>query len=252
MKIFDSHFHIIDSSFPLVPNQGNLPGEYTCERYLAETKRYQLMGGAVVSGSFQQFDQGYLIHALEQLGDGYVGVTQLPFSVNDEELVHLHGCGVRALRFNVNRGGSEDLEHLQRFAMRVYDMLGWHVELYIHAKQLAIIKETLLKLPAVSIDHLGLGKEGFNTLLALVEKGVKVKATGFGRVDFDVIQGMKDIHSANPGALMFGTDLPCTRAPRPYRHEDLLMIQDSFDYDVVETILYKNACDFYGVNIKNA
>ena len=43
-----------------------------------------------------------------------------------------------------------------------------------------------MSLPAVSIDHIGLSKAGFLTLLKLAEKGVRVKATGFGRVDFDV------------------------------------------------------------------
>ncbi len=248
MRVFDSHFHIIDSAFPLVPSQGYLPDEYTHQHYLADTKPYELVGGAVVSGSFQQFDQGYLVHALEQLGSGFVGVTQLPHTVSDGELSRLHQCGVRALRFNVNRGGSEDLEHLHAFAMRVYEMLGWHVELYIHAKQLAPIKDTLLKLPAVSIDHLGLGKEGFRDLLDLVESGVKVKATGFGRVDFDVAQALKDIVSANPNALMFGTDLPCTRAPRPYCHEDFQLVMDAFDEATAEKIFYKNACEFYGVS----
>ena len=36
------------------------------------------MGGAVVSGSFQGFDQSYLLDALDQLGPSFVGVTQLP------------------------------------------------------------------------------------------------------------------------------------------------------------------------------
>ena len=43
--------------------------------------------------------------------------------------------------------------------------------------------EMLVSLPAVSIDHLGLSKAGFPTLLRLAEKDVRVKAAGFGRVD---------------------------------------------------------------------
>jgi hypothetical protein len=33
----------------------------------------------------------------------------------------------------------------------------------------------------------------------------------------DVRQALATIYGINPKALMFGTDLPSTRAPRPYR-----------------------------------
>jgi len=67
-KIFDSHFHIIDKRFPLVPNEGYLPDEFSCEDYLGRTKSFHLAGGAIVSGSFQAFDQTYLMDALQKLG----------------------------------------------------------------------------------------------------------------------------------------------------------------------------------------
>jgi len=63
-KIFDSHFHIIDRRFPLIPNEGYVPDEFSCEDYLARAKSFPLAGGAIVSGSFQAFDQTYLIDAL--------------------------------------------------------------------------------------------------------------------------------------------------------------------------------------------
>ncbi len=36
MKIFDSHFHIIDPKYPLFENNGYLPPKFTIENYLAE------------------------------------------------------------------------------------------------------------------------------------------------------------------------------------------------------------------------
>ena len=56
MKVFDSHFHIFDPRFPLVPNDGYLPQPFTCSDYLARTAGFRPAGGAVVSGSFQAFD----------------------------------------------------------------------------------------------------------------------------------------------------------------------------------------------------
>ncbi|SDC64162.1 hypothetical protein SAMN05421737_11212 [Shouchella lonarensis] len=125
-KIFDAHFYIIDPKFPLIENQGYLPDAFTHEQYLERTKDIQLEGGAIVSGSFQGYDQTYLLHSLKQLGDNFVGVTQLPYEVSDADILKLHDGGVRALRFNVKRGGSEDIARLDAFARRVYNLAGWH------------------------------------------------------------------------------------------------------------------------------
>ena len=244
VKIFDGHMHIIDNRFPLVENNGFLPDEFTTEQYLASTKTFDLIGGAVVSGSFQAFDQTYLLDALKKLGPSFVGVTQLPATVTDQEVIKLNDAGVRAVRFNVKRGGSEELKHLEEMAKRVYELASWHVELYIDSSALEPLEGQLLSLPAVSIDHLGLSGQGLGTLLRLAEKGIKVKATGFGRVDFDVKKALQDIYSANPEALIFGTDRPSTRAPRPYSDSDIFVVLDALE-DCADKVLKENALNFY-------
>jgi predicted TIM-barrel fold metal-dependent hydrolase len=77
-RVFDGHLHIIDPRFPLVPNRGYLPEPFTVEDYLDRTSTLDLVGGAVVSGSFQGFDQSYLLDALDRLGPSFVGVTSCP------------------------------------------------------------------------------------------------------------------------------------------------------------------------------
>lgn len=243
--LFDAHFHIIDDAFPLVENQDFLPENYSCQQYLQRMSEYQLVGGAVVSGSFQAFDQSYLLAVLKELGANFVGVTQLPVTVSDEEVLYLAGKGVRALRFNLKRGGSAEVKDLLSFASRVYELAGWHVELYVDSVDLAELKATLLKLPSVSIDHLGLSRAGFSSLKSLVEKGVKVKACGFSRIDFDALQAIKELHRINPAALMFATDLPSTRAPKVYTDDDLKLLLDNFESKTLERILYQNAQEFY-------
>ncbi|MEO4052365.1 amidohydrolase family protein [Solibacillus sp. CAU 1738] len=245
MRIFDAHFHIINYDFPVVENQGYMPPNYIVNNYEKEVANLNVRGGAIVSGSFQGFDQGYLLDALKQMGPSFCGVTQLPITVTDEEILSLHEKGVKALRFNIKRGGSEDLSKLDTFARRVFDLVGWHSELYIDSKHLPDIMTILENLPAVSIDHLGISEKGLPYLLKLVEKGVHVKATGFGRVELNVENALRSIYSVNPDALMFGTDLPSTRAKRPFDYNDILLIQQIFDEQEADKILYTNALNWY-------
>lgn len=247
-KIFDAHLHIIDNRFPLVPNHGYVPTEFGCKDYINRMSNYSVIGGAIVSGSFQAFDQTYLLDALERLGPSFVGVTQLPASVSDEEIITLDAAGVRAMRFNLKHGGSEQVCHLDRIARRIHELAGWHVELYVDSIELPGLYNTLVTLPAVSIDHLGLSKQGYGTLIKLVERGVRVKATGFGRIDFDVNEALRDLYSANPESLMFGTDLPSTRAPRPYADEDITLIVNALGMERAKKVFYENAIRFYRIH----
>ncbi|MCB1676306.1 MAG: amidohydrolase family protein [Halioglobus sp.] len=244
-RLFDSHLHIIDPRFPLVPNHGYLPQPFSCDDYLRRMADYRLCGGAVVSGSFHAFDQGYLLAALKTLGPGFVGVTQLPPSVSDAQIARLHAAGVRALRFNLYRGGPASLEHLACLAHRVYELAGWHVELYVDGAELAQLSATLNRLPALSIDHLGLRRAGLADLLRLAERGVRVKASGFGRVDFDVAQAIVALYQANPDCLMFGTDLPSTRAPLPFQDRHIDLVSDALGPVAAARVFSENAIAFY-------
>ncbi len=246
--IFDAHLHIIDPAYPLVSNAGFLPSAFTVDDYIHQTATLGIAGGAVVSGSFQSFDQSYLQAALASLGPHFVGVTQLPYNTSDEALLELDRQRVRAVRFNLRRGGSETVEHLCHFANRIHEMLGWHTEIYCDSKALAQLEGTLSELPAVSIDHLGLNKDGLPLLYRLVERGVRVKATGFGRVDFAVSQVVRRIFNINPSALMFGTDLPSTRSPRPFNPIDIEIIGNALGDADARRVLWHNAVEFYRLN----
>lgn len=245
IPIFDSHCHIINHAFPIFENDGFFPKSFLCEDYLSRLHGYKLLGGAIVSGSFQKFDQTYLLDSLGKLGEGYVGVIQIPVSISDREILGLHEKGIRAVRFNLKRGGSATLQGMERLALRVHSLVGWHSELYIESTLLAECMPSLLRMPTVSIDHLGLKKEGLQNIYRLAERGAHIKATGFGRVDFKVEEVMKKIYSINPEALMFGTDLPSTRTDNPYQDSHYLKILELFNFGEAENILFRNAQAFY-------
>ncbi len=243
--IFDAHLHIIDPAYPLVANQGYVPPPYTVDDYLVAVQPLGIAGGAVVSGSFQGFDQTYLVAALQRLGPAYVGVTQLPASVSDEEVMRLAAAGVRAVRFNLFRGGSAGLDDLEALAGRVWSLARWHAELYLDSRTLPDLAGRIAKLPKVVVDHLGLSREGVPALLALVERGHHVKATGFARGDLDVPATLRAIADVNAHALLFGTDLPSTRAPRAFSAADLALVRESLEPEAARLALRGNALALY-------
>src|SRR5688572_15470559 len=236
--LFDTHFHIIDPRFPVMENQGFLPPTFTVDDYRARTAGLGIRGGTVVAGSFQGTQTQYMYDALEKLGPTFVGVIQIPATVTDEEILKLNAAGVRAVRFNLYRGGSAGIEDLDRLARRVHDVAGWHAELYVDASTLGPIMETVGNLPKVSIDHLGMTPGGLPHLLQLAERGVKVKATGFGRTEVEVPSALRDLARANPECLMFGSDLPSQRARRPFQPSDMDLIRDTLGEALAGKVFY--------------
>ena len=277
--MFDSHLHIIDPRFPLIDNQGSggpgqfgssvadiaagaalqsssaasqarptyRPDPFTVADYRRAVRGLDVCGGAVVSGSFQGFDQSYLLDALTRLGAGFVGVTQLPADATAEQITDLDRAGVRAVRFNLVRGGSAGLDDVDALGRLVYDTAGWSSEFYVRSADLATVGPVIGRLPRASIDHLGLTTDGLTDLLRLVAGGARVKATGFGRWATgpkQVIDVMRRIHEVDPAALLFGTDLPGTRAPRPFAPDDVELVTEAVGSDL-DRVLSGNAFEWY-------
>jgi predicted TIM-barrel fold metal-dependent hydrolase len=252
MPIFDSHFHLFEPGLPIQENQGYLPPKYTCEEYLKTAKEYGITAGALVSSSFQSHSDESLIKNLTKLPPGFVGVATVDSSVTDREITHLHQSGVRAIRFNLRRLNIQSSHQLMDLALRVHSLHEWHSELYVESTQLAKIRPLLYELPSFSIDHLGMTTEGIPEILNLVEQGARIKASGFGRLNFNKIklsQLLTEIHAINPHALMFGSDLPAVRSSRKLEKSDIELIHSLFNEKNASMILYTNALQFYGVKI---
>lgn len=243
--IFDSHFHIINPKYSLIENRGFFPKPFLYEDYKKYIEALNIKGGVVVSGSYHGFDYTYLEASLLKLGKNYVGVIQLPLDTPDEEIIQLNKIGVRGIRYNIYNGFKGDPNELLGFAKKVYEIAGWHVDLHIQSSDLERHKDLFKQFPELVIDHLGYENSGFNTLLWFVDKGAKVKASGFGRINLDIRNALKSIYAVNPEALFFGTDLPSTRSKRPFQIEDIHLIEDELGEEGAKKVLYENGAKWY-------
>jgi predicted TIM-barrel fold metal-dependent hydrolase len=248
-RLFDSHCHIIDHRFPIVVNQGYTPPHFPLEDYLAQAKPLGVVAGAVVSGSFQAEDQTYLMDLLPRLGPAWVGVTQIPNDYPDAEIARLGKLGVRAVRFNVFRGRIDSVDDIVALASRAHSVAGWHSEIYADAASLAPHVDKLSKLPQLCVDHLGMTEAGVPVLLDLVAAGCKVKASGFGRVKLDVPKTLEAIAGKNPNALVFGTDIPSTRAARPFEAADIDLVESVLGRELAQKAFWDNPLALYRVKV---
>ena len=261
-RVFDAHFHVIDPSYPLVPNDGYLPPTFLATDLAAALTTllppsFALAGGAVVSGSFQAFDQTYLVASLAALGAPYVGVAQLPPDATDVTIIALHDNGVRAVRFNLVRGMADDLAVMRSLAQRVHALVGWHCEFYVNSEKLmdAGVWDLLFSLPCVVVDHVGLSEAGFPHLLRLVKGGnVYVKVTGFSRWlgSRDGLRtSLVQLLAMFPTRVVFASDLPSTRAPVPFGADDVTLLLECIAEGpwaregLQEEVFWKNAMTLY-------
>lgn len=250
-KIFDSHFHIIDPKFPLIQNNGFLPNYFSVAEYLAELKQagIDVVGGVVVSGSFQGYYQDFMSAALKELGKNFVGIIQLPADASDHEIESLNEDGVRGIRFNLYRGMQFSLAEIRQQAQRVYALCKWKTEFYINSDTASVaLNKLICSLPKASVDHLGMGSARPELLTQYLANGVAVRVTGFGRIDYSadqLRQLLPRLYAENPNGLIFGTDLPSTRAKFRFSPKDIQLIEASLSKQAAENVLYRNGQQWY-------
>ena len=92
---------------------------------------------------------------------------------------------------------------------------------------------------------MGMTEQGLPALLDLVDAGAKIKLTGFGRVSMNVPKAIEQIAARNSNAPMFGTDLPSTRAKRPFEPTDITLIKNVLGSKNATKALWSNAVNLY-------
>ena len=243
--ILDSHFHVFDPRFPAPGHDGYAPPAFTVAQYRAAVAGLGIVGGVVVAASTHGLDPTPLLAALEELGPGFVAVAAADPAMSDTRLRELAGRGVRGLRFNLYRGMvAATPEAALDFADHAHAVAGLHAQVYADAATLRPLLPRLRAMaPRLVIDHLGMTESGLPVVLDLAAAGAKVKATGFGRVALAVAPALERIAAAAPGALIFGTDLPSTRARRPFEPADMALLRRLAG----EAPFRDNAAAFYGI-----
>ena len=246
-KLFDAHFHIFSPKYTLRPNNKFTPEYFEVENYRKRMAAVRLVGGTLITSSFQMDDDSYIKPTLKQLGKNYVAVISPPSDLTATNIRRLNSIGVRAIRINLFRSNLLTPRKIKEIADKVNEIAGWHSEFYLDAKQLKQLKPLLINLPCCCIDHLGIEKEALADILQLAACGVYVKASGFGRTNHNIESALHAIWRANPHALLFGSDLPSTRAKRSFSDYDIQLIKDCFDQQAANKIFYENAYRLYKI-----
>ncbi|WBV42183.1 amidohydrolase family protein [Pseudoroseomonas cervicalis] len=244
-RVLDAHFHVFDPAHALPGDGGYQPPAFDAAQYRAAVAPLGVRAGVLVAASTHGLDPAPLLAALAQLGPGFVAVAAADPAMDDAALRALAAGGVRGVRFILYRGAGMALDAALDLADRAHAVAGLHAQFYADAAQLAPALPRLTRMASrLVIDHLGMTESGLPVVLALAEAGAKVKATGFGRVELDVVPALRRIFAVAPGALLFGTDLPSTRARRPFEVADMALLRDIAG----DAPFWENGASFYGVD----
>jgi predicted TIM-barrel fold metal-dependent hydrolase len=230
----DTHAHVFGpaSRFPYAAGRSYTPPDAPLAKYIAMLDTLGFARGVLVQGSAHGRDNSAMLDALAACPDRLRGVAVADKSTPAAELRRLDALGVRGLRFNhffrggkLHYGGGVGVDDATAMAGALAD-LGWHVQLWIDAKDLPGIAHVLAAWPVdVVIDHMGrtdahagIDTPGFQALLRLVgDNRCWVKLSGAHRLcdDWPDYAPARPFHEAlvrsNPERLIWGTDWPHPR-----------------------------------------
>lgn len=223
----DSHIHILDPRFPATPGwKGEPVNDATVAAYRAFQKRIGTSRVVVVTPSTYGDDNAATLDALRQFGSSARGVIVINSEAPPADLAKMGDAGVKGIRVNFvspQPWGQSDARRLVETARIAADM-GWHIQIFARAAQIADLEPTIAALPApVVIDHLGYvppsqGVEhpGHHAILRLLASGrTWLKLSGayissaVGQPGYaDLAPIAQSYAAAAPERLVWGSDWP--------------------------------------------
>jgi len=234
----DCHCHVFGPAarFRYAEPRSYTPDDAPFEAYIALLDRLGMDRGVLVQPSAYGRDNGAMLDALARAPQRLRGVAVGGGELTRETLQALHAAGVRGLRANEFRRDGKPyyqngvgLNELMPL-MPALAELGWHLQLWIDARDLPDMADALSRVPVpVVVDHMGrmehyhgVQHPGFQALLRGVGEGrlwAKVSGTyRLGATPPDYLEA-KPFHDAlvavNPANLVWGSDWPHPRPEGP-------------------------------------
>ncbi len=234
----DCHCHVFGPAerFPYAEPRSYTPDDAPFEAYIALLDRLGMERGVLVQPSAYGRDNRAMLDALQHAPQRLRGVAVGGAELSRDTLKAWHAAGVRGLRANeFRRDGKPYYANGVTLAelmplMPLLVELGWHLQLWVDARDLSDMAPALAKVPVpVVVDHMGRMEHrhgtqhpGFQALVRGVGEGrlwAKVSGTyRLGATPPDYLQA-KPFHdalvAANPANLVWGSDWPHPRPEGP-------------------------------------
>lgn len=178
----DSHIHIMEPRFPATPGwKGEPVNNASVTAYREFQARIGTERVVVVTPSTYGIDNSATLDALDRFGNSARGVIVIDSAAPPADLGSMSKRGVRGIRVNFvspQPWGRTDVNRLVATS-RIAADLGWHIQIYARAGQIAAMAGTIADLPTpVVIDHLGSvdpvtgpGDDGHTAIMRLLANG---------------------------------------------------------------------------------
>ena len=216
----DTHFHVFNAGVAV-------EGARYVPQYSARLSDWLRLAGHVgvtrgvwVQPSFLGTDNSLMIDALESHPDKLRGIAVVSPSVDIETLKTMHQSGVRGIRLNLS-GVSHEIPEwtMSDNIWEAIHTLGWHLEIHTDQGKLPHVLRQIPSDTPLVVDHMAKPLEASAsdpTLLALKKHAslapIYVKLSGayrLGGVHPETLASLL-LSELGPGALLWGSDWPCT------------------------------------------
>ena len=218
---WDAHVHVFDAAAPVQAGHYR-PAHQPLERIEAEAARLGVHHLVLVQPSVYGTDNQLLLQALAREPGRHRGVVVVDADITESALEALHAAGVRGVRFNLVSPVGNGAQAMRALAPAL-KALGWHVQWYATAGQLAQIAElhAATGLPCV-LDHLaGLhaalapDDAAWQALARLADQGAWVKLSGWYRLQAQapystLLGNVRRVAALVGDRLVWGSDWPHT------------------------------------------
>jgi predicted TIM-barrel fold metal-dependent hydrolase len=221
----DCHMHIYDAArFPPLRPAARMQAQASVAEYRLLQRRLGTRRTVVVTPAVYETDNRVTLDAIARLGEAR-GVAVVHPTVTDAELKLLADGGIRGIRFTqfdpATAVTTPDM--IEPLSRRVAD-LGWHVQIHMHADQIAAAADLWERLPSTMVfDHMGrlpqpvgLDHPAFAIIRRLIDKGrtwVKLSGayldTKVGPPTYaDATAVARAFAAAAPERMVWGSDWP--------------------------------------------